>query len=458
MPRTLRLPDGGYMRRHDIQNIIEYLRNMQSVAVTGFSNIGKSSLMRLLSENDVWVQEIGEAGQQIVSIYVDCNRMLDMSDQGFYEVVLRSLKEGEIEQTDLSELNAAYEKLIAPDSEFQIPLSFNQGLTSILQNIPGQLVLLFDEFDEPFDQIDPRVFLNLRALKDRYVNKLVYVTATMDSLTQYRTDEDHCVEFCELFRHRTWHLTPLTRPDTNRHIRRYMQAYEVPFAQEDYDFIYQWTGGHPGMLDGVYRVLEEALESTDQSAMPVERWELHRNVSRQFRLAKDLMYECEKIWSTLSESHQETILLLFKPGEEALAKSLDELYRKHILRKVEGKPKVFSRLLAEYIQRQINHKQPEEVRLWVDTDSGEVLVGGESVETLTHLEYKLMLLLFNNADKIIDKYQIVTNVWGESYIDEVDDARIEKLISRLRQKIEPDPSTPSFLSTVRGRGYRLSLD
>jgi hypothetical protein len=51
----------------------------------------------------------------------------------------------------------------------------------------------------------------------------------------------------------------------------------------------------------------------------------------------------------------------------------------------------------------------------------------------------------------VDKYQIVTHVWGESYIDEVDDARIEKLISRLRQKIEPDPLHPLFDHDPRAR-------
>ena len=79
------------------------------------------------------------------------------------------------------------------------------------------------------------------------------------------------------------------------------------------------------------------------------------------------------------------------------------------------------------------------------------------IHTLTSLEYKLMLFFYQNTDKIIDKYQIVTQVWGESYIDEVDDARIEKLISRLRQKVEPDPTAPRYLTTVRGRGYRLVL-
>jgi two-component system response regulator RegX3 len=74
---------------------------------------------------------------------------------------------------------------------------------------------------------------------------------------------------------------------------------------------------------------------------------------------------------------------------------------------------------------------------------------------LTSLEYRLLLLLYGNIDKICDKYRIVEAVWGEDYIEEVDDARIEKLVSRLRQKIEPNPSEPIYLVTVRGRGYRL---
>ena len=37
----------------------------------------------------------------------------------------------------------------------------------------------------------------------------------------------------------------------------------------------------------------------------------------------------------------------------------------------------------------------------------------------------------------------------------LDDARIEKLVSRLRKKVEPDPNEPRYLLTVRGRGYRL---
>ena len=64
-------------------------------------------------------------------------------------------------------------------------------------------------------------------------------------------------------------------------------------------------------------------------------------------------------------------------------------------------------------------------------------------------------MLYGSRNKICDKYQIVESVWGEDYVDEVYDASIEKLISRLRRKIEPDISSPRYLVTVRGRGYKL---
>jgi DNA-binding response OmpR family regulator len=71
------------------------------------------------------------------------------------------------------------------------------------------------------------------------------------------------------------------------------------------------------------------------------------------------------------------------------------------------------------------------------------------------LEFRLLELLYERRDKITDKYRIVTAVWGESYLGEVDDARVEKLVSRLRSKIEPDPAKPLYLITQRGRGYKL---
>jgi DNA-binding response OmpR family regulator len=91
----------------------------------------------------------------------------------------------------------------------------------------------------------------------------------------------------------------------------------------------------------------------------------------------------------------------------------------------------------------------------VDVESGTVWVDGRQTPTLTDLEYRLLLLLYGRLNKICDKYEIVEAVWGEEYIDQVDDARIDKLLSRLRAKVEPDARNPRYIITVRGRGYKL---
>ncbi|MFN8444292.1 MAG: winged helix-turn-helix domain-containing protein [Caldilineaceae bacterium] len=458
MPLTLRLNDGSFMRRSDVHTILHYLEGLRCVEVIGFSNIGKSAFLQLLAEPDVWTMELGEAGSRFMPVYVDCNRMLHLNDQGFYELVLRCLQESYPELAALPELTAAYNTLIAPGSEFHVPLSFNRGLTAALESTKRKLILLFDEFDEPFSVIDGRVFINLRALQDRHNTQLAYVTATVRPLTQLRL-ENHCSEFCELFSLRSWHLAPLVHDDVVRQIRRYMEAFEVKFTSTDIDFIFEWAGGHPRMLDGVCRILGDAVTNAppEQDKEGPEHWQLHKEVVRTLRTDEFLTRECSKIWDECSPEERKELMALGVADHTPNADVVNLLVRRHILLRSGNQVKPFCRLLAEFIRRQSTQDRPSSAKLWVDVDSGEVLVSGKPIDTLTGLEYKLMLFFYQNADKIIDKYQIVTQVWGESYIDEVDDARIEKLISRLRQKVEPDPTSPRYLTTVRGRGYRLVL-
>ncbi|MBX3012602.1 MAG: winged helix-turn-helix transcriptional regulator [Caldilineaceae bacterium] len=456
MPNSLRLVEGGYTRRPDIHHILQQLYNLNCVEVIGFSNIGKSALLRTLAHADIWLQELGEASNEFLPVYIDCNRMLQMSDHGFYEVVLRCLQESHPEVATLPELMEAYATLVAPSSEFQVPLSFNRGLTAVLHSTQRKLILLLDEFDEPFSQIPSRVFLNLRALKDRYRDTLAYVTATGQPLTTQRP-EDHCSEFCELFSHHTWYLAPLTRSDVERFVHSYSTAHEINFLTADIDFLYEWAGGHPRLLEGVCRLLAEALEAIEPTADAVEHWEIQRRVARQARSDEYLQLECAKIWEQCSAAEQTELAGLLKADHEPNPSVVAQLIRQHLLFRGDGKPQFFCRLFSEHVQRKAVPTNPTSAALWVDVESGEVLVNGKPVDTLTNLEYRLMLLLFQNPDKIIDKYQIVSHVWGEGYIDEVDDARIEKLVSRLRQKIEQDASSPQFLTTVRGRGYKLSV-
>jgi DNA-binding response OmpR family regulator len=88
--------------------------------------------------------------------------------------------------------------------------------------------------------------------------------------------------------------------------------------------------------------------------------------------------------------------------------------------------------------------------LTVDVAERRVTVDGKKLK-LTPREFRLLALLVENPDHILTHQQVLENIWGWEYIDDVDYVRI--YISHLRQKIEPDPSRPKYILTEAGVGY-----
>jgi two-component system KDP operon response regulator KdpE len=79
-------------------------------------------------------------------------------------------------------------------------------------------------------------------------------------------------------------------------------------------------------------------------------------------------------------------------------------------------------------------------------------VDGELVK-LRPTEYRLLYHLVQNAGWVVTHDQILAKVWGYEYRDEPHYVRL--YINYLRQKLEEDPSNPSYILTERGVGYRF---
>jgi hypothetical protein len=89
----------------------------------------------------------------------------------------------------------------------------------------------------------------------------------------------------------------------------------------------------------------------------------------------------------------------------------------------------------------------------VDIETAELWVRGRRVH-ITRKEYLALVLLADACGRLVTKDALAAHVWPE-YHGDVGDASIERLISRLRRKLEADPAQPRHLLTVRGLGYRL---
>ena len=94
----------------------------------------------------------------------------------------------------------------------------------------------------------------------------------------------------------------------------------------------------------------------------------------------------------------------------------------------------------------------EEAELRIDF-AGQILqVNGEERELSTR-EFKLLRHLIQNRGRVLSRDQILNKVWGYDY--DGTPRTIDNFINKLRQKLGDDPTTPRWIQTVRGSGYKF---
>ena len=90
--------------------------------------------------------------------------------------------------------------------------------------------------------------------------------------------------------------------------------------------------------------------------------------------------------------------------------------------------------------------------LTIDTQKRQVLRSGKRVR-LTAMEFNLLELLINQPGERLSRSYILDSVWGYTPQRYVDTRVVDVHISRLRAKLEEDPSNPDYILTARGTGY-----
>lgn len=86
----------------------------------------------------------------------------------------------------------------------------------------------------------------------------------------------------------------------------------------------------------------------------------------------------------------------------------------------------------------------------INTERYELRKNGRPIE-LTLREFELVKFLAETPNRICSRDTILRKVWGYEYVG--DDRTVDVTISRLRDKIEDNPSDPKYIMTRRGIGY-----
>ena len=90
----------------------------------------------------------------------------------------------------------------------------------------------------------------------------------------------------------------------------------------------------------------------------------------------------------------------------------------------------------------------------MDVERHVVTVDG-SEQRLPLKEFELLEMFLRNPGRVLTRGQLIDRVWGSDYVG--DTKTLDVHVKRLRAKLEPDPSEPKYLVTVRGLGYKLDL-
>ena len=89
----------------------------------------------------------------------------------------------------------------------------------------------------------------------------------------------------------------------------------------------------------------------------------------------------------------------------------------------------------------------------VSLDPSEHRVEVDGIEvTLPLKEFELLHLLLANAGRVLPRDVLIDRVWGSDYVG--DTKTLDVHVKRLRAKLEPDPSNPTRITTIRGLGYK----
>ena len=103
----------------------------------------------------------------------------------------------------------------------------------------------------------------------------------------------------------------------------------------------------------------------------------------------------------------------------------------------------------------VKEKSTESVELenlWMDRSLHQVKAYGRDVK-LTPIEFDILFLMASHPNNVFSTDEIFERVWKEKSFEMSNTVMVH--IRRLRAKIEENPSSPVWLLTVRGLGYKL---
>ncbi len=435
-------------RAHILEPVMQTLQAGECCSIIGAGGVGKSNLARTLA--DVATQHRYWGDEPAWIVLIDSNALTFGERPDVFVVfeliihrLIRTAEQRGLAPEFVAGLDDLYSRLISQPDPL-LGLRYLERILGRLFESQGlrRLVLLFDQFEDIWANLDAQLFLNLRYLRDEFKYRLVYLTITRERLQRVRqrgrNDLVAVESFWEMFDPHVSGLSMCPMEDALLVLERIAtrRGIEVDTAVARQTF--EMTGGHPALL----RVLYWKLLVAKQAVLDAD----------EIIATPEVSHECAKLWQDLLPEEQHLVRVIAGgDSPEDDAETLSELRLKDIVR---GEPpRLFAPLFTAYVRRQASLTDNGII---VDRRQRLVWVDGRPLENqLTPLEFSLLEHLASRGGEVCARDEILSALYPDDYLD-INDDRIDTLVRRLRESLGEDGRQPRHVLTVRGVGLRLA--
>lgn len=432
----IRDPKDFFGRESQLRAAFDLLRKRGHASIVGERRGGKTSLLFQMLDPEVQRRYHADERENLY-VYLDPTLCPANPSEFFRDI--------------LTELEGHYPDL--PRIRDQGAMDERRFLECLASLMPRRLVLLMDNFEQLIacDEFVPHFYVFLRGIATRF--SMSMVVATCRRLADcFHTAKDEISPFYNVFK--TIEVSAFTPQETDEFIRTSTAATEVPLAEVQ-ELLVRLAGGFPYLVQmACWHAFEAWLERGN--------WEPATLQLIQQRFEADAQTHFSSIWNRhLSTEERQTLLLLAQGEQPPMPSVVWRLEARGYVREGQVTPELFGDFVLQQIAQPtpVVTVVPDGVRqrgLWLDEASGHAYVDGQRIDPpLTKDQVRLLQLLCENEGRICTSYMVVKAVYGEAFLDKVDDARIAQLVKRLRRRLEPQGKPWRYILNVHGRGLTL---
>lgn len=408
-------------REEDTEVLSHLLKNRRSVVLVGMKRVGISNFLRFFLSHAFQDQKLKSFELYIA---VDLNDLVERELFPFWILTLKRISDIVEEKIE----NPAIKKKV---SQLFLDSIQSHDVFITIDCIKKSLQMLIDEgyiptvffmrFDRITEAATPSFFANFQGLLDATHGKLAYVFTSfrpLDHLAPTIITKHALSVFTE-----TIYLKPSQKKDSTIILNTFMKDSNLIFSDEVQKELMSLVDGYNQYLQYALIILKEKNEKE-----PKKLFDLLFSDER-------IGLQSEELWESLTEGEKKVLekIVLKKNVTVDDEKEASYLFNSGFLNE---KKQLFSVLFEEYIKEKIKSKKDN-----------------HALE-LSKKEHMLLTFLEGKINDVCEREEIIEYVWPEAESLGVSDWAIDRLVSRLRNKLKQQ-NTGFEIVTIKTRGYKL---